>query len=958
MKNFYKSLVGAFAFVAMAGLSAQAQTYCSPIFSTGCAVGDQIENFSTSNGLTNITNNNSGCSSGSYQHYTTDVLTVMPSSTFDISVQAGSAYSQGHRIWIDWNDDGDFTDSGEDMWNSSTWSTSVYTATLTVPATAVTGQTLRMRVRCSYVSVPSSPCTSQSYGEVEDYDVMVVSPQPDDAGVSVIAGPTNFCEGTEDIKVTIRNFGSNQITSATVNWTFNGVLQTPVSFSGTLDTLFGTGSQTADVTLGSKSFVTGQVESLVAWTSNVNNTTDPDNSNDTLTHDLSPAISGTFTIDSSGNGDYLDFSSAVVGINSYGVCGPVVFNVVNGTYVEQFQLDNIEGTSSTNTVTFQPDANNTGAVKIENSGATSSDNYIIDFVNASYVTIDGFEIEALSSSTGHTLNFQEGSSFNTIKNCILTSPTVSSTSTDAANIYCNSNDISHNNFMYNEVHGGSYSVYFRGSSAGSNIENSFMNNDFVDAYYYSVYLYYQDSYKFNYNSISHTNAAYNWGYGLYSYYGAKSVEVVGNQLSWAGRGAAYFYQTNGTANEQPLIANNWIHSGDGNNYAYGLYFSAGGFTRIVHNTIVKDAFASYGYYGLFINGGANEIYNNIVFEPQGSQTYYALYYSGSFSVTGSNNNNIWEAGNFGYFNGIHSDFSAWKSATNWDTNSTNVDPGYTNYDSLRTCNDTLNNSGMPLEYVTKDIDGDDRDASNPDVGADEWIGSTPGSFSAGEDKIVCVGKTVTVGQAATGGSFSWSTGDTTSTIEVSTAGTYTVTLTTACGANHMDTVEVTDATPVANFTATKSFQTAIFTNNGVNADSYLWVFGDGDSSTAVNPTHLYPSNGPFTACLYVYNECDTAEFCSEVSFSVGIDDVALSNNVSVFPNPAEDIINVSFENVNTDQLNITLLSVQGQEVFAKQYANFDGNSIQTFDVSDMPKGVYFVKITTDSEVLTNRIVVQ
>ena len=60
---------------------------------------------------------------------------------------------------------------------------------------------------------------------------------PNDAGISSIDSPKDFCAGTHDVKVTMQNFGINQITSATINWKLNGVPQTPYSWTGLLDTL-------------------------------------------------------------------------------------------------------------------------------------------------------------------------------------------------------------------------------------------------------------------------------------------------------------------------------------------------------------------------------------------------------------------------------------------------------------------------------------------------------------------------------------------------------------------------------------------------------------------------------------------------------------------------------------------------------------------------------------------------
>ena len=44
-----------------------------------------------------------------------------------------------------------------------------------------------------------------------------------------------------------------------------------------------------------------------------------------------------------------------------------------------------------------------------------------------------------------------------------------------------------------------------------------------------------------------------------------------------------------------------------------------------------------------------------------------------------------------------------------------------------------------------------------------------------------------------------------------------------------------------------------FINQSIGANSYLWDFGDGESSTAVNPSHLYNATGVYRAVLYAYN---------------------------------------------------------------------------------------------------------
>ena len=106
-----------------------------------------------------------------------------------------------------------------------------------------------------------------------------------DAGVAEIMNPTeDFCADSAEVLVKIQNYGANQITPVTVNWTVNGMTQTPVTYNGTLDTLGGSGPDTAIVSLGNYYFLDSN--SIVVWTSMPNNVNDTTNINDTMSIDL------------------------------------------------------------------------------------------------------------------------------------------------------------------------------------------------------------------------------------------------------------------------------------------------------------------------------------------------------------------------------------------------------------------------------------------------------------------------------------------------------------------------------------------------------------------------------------------------------------------------------------------------------------------------------------------------
>lgn len=72
--------------------------------------------------------------------------------------------------------------------------------------------------------------------------------------------------------------------------------------------------------------------------------------------------------------------------------------------------------------------------------------------------------------------------------------------------------------------------------------------------------------------------------------------------------------------------------------------------------------------------------------------------------------------------------------------------------------------------------------------------------------------------------------------------------------------------PIAKFNYTILNDTIHFINTSLQATSYLWYFGDGQTSTAANPTHRFAQEGLYTVTLTVANACYTATFVQNISF--------------------------------------------------------------------------------------------
>ncbi len=133
-------------------------------------------------------NNTSDCSTtggtGSVLNQYSNYLGLTPpnleqGSTNAFSVSSGTCggnYGNAFKIFIDYNQDGDFADAGEQAYVSAASTSGAHTETgnITIPGGAVLGNTM-MRVICRETATPSliTACGTYSWGETEDYKVNI-----------------------------------------------------------------------------------------------------------------------------------------------------------------------------------------------------------------------------------------------------------------------------------------------------------------------------------------------------------------------------------------------------------------------------------------------------------------------------------------------------------------------------------------------------------------------------------------------------------------------------------------------------------------------------------------------------------------------------------------------------------------------------------------------------------------
>jgi len=554
---------------------------------------------------------------------------------------------------------------------------------------------------------------------------------PNDIGIASIDSPKDFCAGTLPVTVTMKNFGTLPVTSATINWTLNGVPKPAFNWTGLLDTLNATTRET-QVTLGTETWLSGVPYTIKAWTSMPNNVADTVNLNDTTTVTRKAAISGTYTIGGA-TPNYPNVAAAVADLNANGICGPVVYNIRSGSYPTSVELGTIAGTSAVNTVIFQSETGNKGDVTLTNAATSTTNNFVVKFNGANFVTFKNLTMNATNTSYSTVVEVSGTSGDCKVENCELIAPVSTSTSTYNAVVYSPSGNQNNMTFLKCGIRNGSFGLYMFGSSTTSTMNNLRIEGcEITGMYYYGAYLYYQGELKFLDNRLVQ-DYGYTYKYPFMLYYGY-NTQIERNVILSVGGSYQYgfgIYYDNYYQAGQSRIVNNMIVGRNATTYAYyaarvyycnDMYFA--------HNTLTLDGTYASGY-TLYTYYGSNGRYlNNIVLHNGAGRAWYV---TPGTNVVESDYNNFRTTGTvLAYWGGDRANLPALQAASGKDAHSVSIpvsfaDPATGNLHLIAPSDDDDNLIGTLLTTVTDDIDKEPR--VRPYMGADEACYLIPNSLT-------------------------------------------------------------------------------------------------------------------------------------------------------------------------------------------------------------------------------------
>ena len=92
--------------------------------------------------------------------------------------------------------------------------------------------------------------------------------------------------------------------------------------------------------------------------------------------------------------------------------------------------------------------------------------------------------------------------------------------------------------------------------------------------------------------------------------------------------------------------------------------------------------------------------------------------------------------------------------------------------------------------------------------------------------------------------------------------------------------------------------------------------------------------------------------------SIRIGGGSIVNNLDVYPNPSDDIFNISFVSQEIQTLTIRVLNIVGEVIYSQSLENFVGEYTKQIDVGDNAKGVYLLEINNNITIENKKIIIR
>ncbi len=164
---------------------------------------------------------------------------------------------------------------------------------------------------------------------------------------------------------------------------------------------------------------------------------------------------------------------------------------------------------------------------------------------------------------------------------------------------------------------------------------------------------------------------------------------------------------------------------------------------------------------------------------------------------------------------------------------------------------------------------------------------------------------------------------------------------------------------IAGFNVIGLGATFSFSDVSLNADSWIWDFGDGSTSTLSNPSHIYTESGTYPVSQSVSNDCfdDVAYDTIQVMISLA-EEILEQSGVFISPNPGKGIFELYTNcQVMHNSAPYLVMDVNGKAVAEGSLLTSNGTIINHIDLSNLENGIYYLRLDLGGKAVVKILII-
>ncbi|MFY0672374.1 MAG: PKD domain-containing protein [Bacteroidia bacterium] len=592
------------------------------------------------------------------------------------------------------------------------------------------------------------------------------------------------------------------------------------------------------------------------------------------------------------NANFETLNEAFEYLECSGISKPLTIRLQKGLYQGQINVPFISGVSDTTQIRIVGQSDST---ILSHNGKQGL--HTLKLGNVSYFTFDSLTIQTTSNADGRAVYFANNSKHNSITNCKLIASKSTNSLNNAAVVASGSDykltetkNVNNNKVQNNQIIGGYYGVVFMGNTGQKMLEgNEFAVNVFFE----------QHKFGASFTNVAHTQFTNNEIKGLkrndalaLSFQDGAANHIIANSINSTAQ-AISIKGENSSGVDTSVIANNFLIASGSQSAKAALEVNNSRYIDILHNSVLVTDSTSLSAATSLLNIENGAVANNIFMSLGKGEAIIessGIYLKGMFDY---NDYYAPRAKNLAQINGVQTDLAQIKSiSVDQNQHSISDQPYFTSIDDLHAGAVSLMASGGSFG-VAHDKDGDKRSNTNPDIGADEIrkdikivevLGPLDSCRKIGNldsiaivirnegPSIVYSADSLKVNSDVNGAKdYEWLNMPNAfvlkpmdeirialnNPIEFISEGKQDLTIHTEYS---RDTNKNNDVVlyefssylqPIAKFDFTGFCEkdTIFFLNESEDAAQFKWEFGDNNSNTAQNPTHIYGAYGTYNVVL-------------------------------------------------------------------------------------------------------------